>query len=127
MKGAGMSNALLATQETDGALLATVQRDTILETLQVEQFEREMQTLVEGKPGRHLIIDMAQVELLCSASIGVLVNQYRRLQTGGSRFVLCSVQPSVQRLLNVTRLDQMFAIYPDTATAQRELAAAGTC
>lgn len=74
------------------------------------QFSEQLhQHLLEIAPVE-LILDMSQVDFLDSAGLMVLVNMLSAAQKNDSRMVLCSIPPSVQIILELTRLNRVFTI-----------------
>jgi len=75
--------------------------------------------------GRHrLVVDMAGVNFTDSSGLAVLVALYKGIGAKNGRAVLLSPQPSVQSLLELTRLQELFEIYQDPRAAiDRVLAA----
>lgn len=64
---------------------------------------------------RHLRVNLADIRLLDSAGIGAIARLYRQLGEGG-RVSLCNPRPEVRTVLEITRLDRVFAIEPAGAT-----------
>lgn len=77
-------------------------------------------TLLEamGKsPTRQLVLNLHQVMYMDSSAIAVLVEMLQKLRKGGGRVVLSNVQPRVRGLLEIARLDSIFALVADEADA----------
>ena len=72
-----------------------------------------------------VVVDMARVEYLSSAVLGVFVAvaNVARLRQGDCR--LAAVQPAVMRILKTVNLHKLFKFSPDRETAARELKAGG--
>jgi len=64
-----------------------------------------------------LVVDLADVELLDAAGLGVLVGAHRRADRAGRRLVLRAVPPRLSRILLLTRLDRVLAIEPAVVAA----------
>jgi anti-sigma B factor antagonist len=65
----------------------------------------------------HVVLDLAGVNFTDSSGLAVLVAAYKASQAKGTRLVLLSPQPSVQSLLELTRLQELFEIYKDVKAA----------
>ena len=50
---------------------------------------------------------------MSSGMVGVLVSFYHELTERKGHFVLCGVRPPVQKVFEITRLDQLFRLEPD--------------
>jgi anti-anti-sigma factor len=62
-----------------------------------------------------LVIDLASLEAVDATGLGVLVGAHRRAGRAGRTLVLRDVQPSVGRLLFLTRLDRVLRISSSVA------------
>jgi anti-anti-sigma factor len=88
----------------------------------VEAIQTTLTQLIENDPQQKIVIDFQRVELMSSATLGVLVRFYRDLAENGGRIVLCGLQPPVQKVFELTRLDQLFRIEKDLAAGLSRLA-----
>jgi anti-sigma B factor antagonist len=62
-----------------------------------------------------LVVDLAAVELVDAAGLGVLVGVRRRAANDDRAVVLRSTPPRVRRLLGATRLARLFVLEDDPA------------
>lgn len=67
-----------------------------------------------------VIIDMRGVEFMDSSGLGVLVSALRRLRDAGGTLRLVGSQASLTRVLAITGLDKLFALYPEIEEAKRD-------
>ena len=88
----------------------------------VDAIQATLTQLLEGDPQQKIVIDFQRVELMSSAMLGVLVRLYRDLAENGGRMVLCGLQPPIQKVFELTRLDQLFRIEKDLAAGLDRLA-----
>ncbi len=59
-----------------------------------------------------LVIDLSATTFMDSSALGLLIGLHRRAAQVGTRFGLVGVtNPTVLRLLDVTKLDEVFEIY----------------
>jgi anti-anti-sigma factor len=73
---------------------------------------------------RRLVIDLAGVASLDSASLGPLVQKLREIQDLKGNLALCGVNsPALREIFALTRFDKVFAIYGDRAAAIAAVAA----
>ena len=72
-----------------------------------------------------LILDLSNVPYVDSAGLGVLVSAYISRQKSGRRMVLSGLNPKVQKLFEITRVQELFLIFssPEEAIAALEGAA----
>ncbi len=59
-----------------------------------------------------LIVDMENVEFIDSLGLQKLLASLRLMQSQNSNLLLCSQQPSVRIVFEITRIDQLFAVFP---------------
>jgi anti-sigma B factor antagonist len=62
--------------------------------------------------GRHLIVDLSDVEFLDSTGLGVLVGVHHRLQAQDGSMSFVGASERLLRVFHVTRLDKIFTVYP---------------
>jgi anti-sigma B factor antagonist len=72
--------------------------------------------------GRHLIVDLTQLEFLDSTGLGVLIGAHRRAAEHRGSFQLIVSEGPISRLLNITGLVSVFAVYHSIEEARRERA-----
>ena len=59
-----------------------------------------------------LIVDMENVEFIDSQGLQKLLATLRLMQAQQSNLLLCSQQSSIQLVFEISRIDQLFAIFP---------------
>ena len=62
-----------------------------------------------------LIVDMENVEFIDSQGLQKLLACLSLMQSQKSNFLLCSQQPSVRLVFEITRVDQLFAVFPSVS------------
>jgi anti-sigma B factor antagonist len=72
------------------------------------------------KGSHDLIVDLAQLEFLDSTGLGVLIGAHRRTAERGGSFRLVVGEGSILRLLNITGLIAVFAVYRTMEEAQHD-------
>ena len=78
------------------------------------------------KGSHHLIVDLAQLEFLDSTGLGVLIGAHRRAAERGGSFRLVVTDGPIARLLNITGLIGVFAVYQSLEDARRDQARVST-
>lgn len=79
-------------------------------------FSTQLATLVASGVKR-VIIDLAEVELINSSGLGMLVQGHSLLRKSGGIIVLASVPERVQKHLEMTRLNSVFTVFPSVEAA----------
>jgi anti-sigma B factor antagonist len=75
-----------------------------------------LHAMIAKKPKR-VVVDLTKVTYLDSSGLAVLIDGMQKVQEYGGQFALAGVQESVQHILEIARLDQVFRIFPDTDSA----------
>lgn len=80
--------------------------------------------------GDSLLLDLSGLEYISSAGLRVLMLAAREVKQRRGTLALCSLQPVVQEIFEISRFNVVFKIYPDRSAAlaglsKRAPAAAG--
>src|SRR5438874_13383949 len=75
-----------------------------------------LRTMIAKKP-KVMVVDLTKVTYFDSSGLAVLIEGMQKVQEYGGQFALASVQESVQHILEIARLDQVFQIFPDVGSA----------
>jgi anti-sigma B factor antagonist len=76
-------------------------------------------------PAPTLILDFADVPYVDSAGLGLLVSAFVSRQQAGRKMILSGINPRVQKLFEITRVQELFLIFssPEEAIAALQGAA----
>ena len=80
-----------------------------------------LNAMIEKKPDR-VVIDLSDVTYIDSAGLAALIQAMQKVEAYGGKFLLAGLQETVRSIFEISRLDQVFQIFPDTEAA---LAASG--
>ena len=72
------------------------------------------------KGGHHLIVDLSQLEFLDSTGLSVLIGAHRRAAERGGSLRLIVQDGPISRLLNITGLVAVFAVYHSLTDAKAD-------
>jgi anti-anti-sigma factor len=75
-----------------------------------------LNALIEKKPGR-LVVDLSEVTYIDSAGLAALIEAMQKVEGYGGRFLLAGLQETVRSIFEISRLDQVFQIFPDVNAA----------
>ena len=75
-----------------------------------------LRPLIEQKIPR-IFVDMTEVSYIDSSGLAVLIDAMQRIVNYGGKFGLIAIRPAVRTVLEIARLDQVFRVYPDRASA----------
>ncbi|MEM8592687.1 MAG: STAS domain-containing protein [Pseudomonadota bacterium] len=79
------------------------------------QFKDAMRAETEGGPER-VVLDLSSVSFIDSSGLGAVVAA-KKLLNGAHVLELAGLTPVVAKVFKLTRMDTVFAIHPDLATA----------
>jgi len=65
----------------------------------------------------NIIVDLGMVTYVDSAGVGALVAKFLSVRRAGGRFSLVHLTPRSNRLMGITRLHNVFEIYPSESEA----------
>jgi anti-sigma B factor antagonist len=68
-----------------------------------------------------LLLDLGELAFIDSSGCSVLISAFKAMRARNGRLVLCALSPEVQSLIELTRLNEIFEIFPDTETAMSAL------
>jgi len=72
--------------------------------------------MIEKKP-ESVVIDLSDVTYIDSAGLAALIQAMQKVEDYGGKFLLAGLQETVRSIFEISRLDQVFQIFPDADTA----------
>lgn len=91
-----------------------------VESYSTALLRKEIDSITIQQPS-HIIIDLANVSFMDSSGLAILVYGMNQCRKGGGNFCLCNPTQPIRMILELTRLDQAMAIFPNTAQAVASL------
>jgi len=71
--------------------------------------------------GDRLVLELAGIEYISSAGLRVLMLASREVKTRDGTLVVCSLQPIVKEIFEISRFNIVFHVLPDRTAALAEL------
>lgn len=71
-----------------------------------------------------VVFSLAELDYIDSSGLGALVKCLKQSRASGGDVKLCGLKPEVKKVLELTRLDRIFDIFPTEDDAVENLAAA---
>jgi len=109
----------LERQDYGSALLITVAEPRIDAAVAI-QFKDSLREMTDGGPDR-VVLDLGQVQFLDSSGLGAVVAAMKLLGPE-RRLELANLTPTVEKVFHLTRMNSVFTIHSDAATAMAGLA-----
>jgi anti-sigma B factor antagonist len=75
-----------------------------------------LQPLIDQKSKR-VLLDLSGVSYIDSSGLALFIEAMQRIQAYGGIFGLYGLRPGVKAIFEIARLDQVFKIFPDLASA----------
>ncbi|CAN5373360.1 STAS domain-containing protein [soil metagenome] len=80
------------------------------------QIGASLSALIAKKPPQ-IVVDLSKVSYIDSSGLAILIEAMQNVVGYGGQFARTGVQESVRTIFEIARLDQVFRIFPDTASA----------
>jgi len=88
----------------------------ILDEAVIQELGAELHALAE-ESGSQLLLNFSDVEFLSSAALGQLIRLDKSLKANGGSVKLCQILPQIYEVFALTKLDLLFDIHDDEASA----------
>lgn len=80
------------------------------------QLRKEILKLVNARDAR-LLVDLGKVTYMDSSGLATLIEGLQHINRNNGRMAVTGLRDAVKEIFELTRLDTVFSIYPDTETA----------
>jgi anti-sigma B factor antagonist len=102
---------------SDGVTLVTLADQRILDEMSIAALGKELDSLVTKQKTPKLIIDFAKVTNMSSSALGMLITLHKRIRENNGELRLCNIQPTIEEVFRITRLNEIFQICQSQAEA----------
>ncbi|MBW4683305.1 MAG: STAS domain-containing protein [Microcoleus vaginatus WJT46-NPBG5] len=93
-------------------VVKVVQPSGILDGPKGNQLRREISDVVESKPDI-VLIDLQDVPFMDSSGLGALLSAMKMVRTVGGKLFVCSINPQVKMLFELTKMDRVLESFAD--------------
>ena len=76
-----------------------------------EQIEKEITKLLAVEKSSHIIFNLHDVEYVSSSGLRLFVTVKTLLKQRGNQFVICNLNSSVRKILDVVELNGLFRVF----------------
>ena len=80
------------------------------------QVKESLEPLITQKVPR-ILLDFSGVTYVDSSGLATMIETLQRIQSYGGKFAMFGLRESVRNIFEIARLDQIFTIFPDEASA----------
>ncbi|MBN1765156.1 MAG: STAS domain-containing protein [Sedimentisphaerales bacterium] len=91
--------------------------EEILEEATINEIADELFPLVSSKPNIQLLLSFIRVKHLSSSALGTLIRLNKRIEENKGTLKLCHLKKPLYEIFVITKLNRLFEIYDDQATA----------
>lgn len=107
--------------EDDGIAVLASDRELDGLALSVTDNNTFQKVLGESWAAKRVALDLSATEYIDSATIGWLLSTHKNFSEGGGRLVLHGLQPSVLRVIEMMRINQVLELAADREKALAKL------
>ena len=111
---------MLMSATQDGECLVVAVHEKRVDAAVAVKFKDQLREFTET-PSDRIVLNLSEVEFLDSSGLGAVVGAMKQLG-GERRMDLAGLTPGVDKVFRMTRMDTVFRIFPDEATAVRGVA-----
>ncbi|MBR2564023.1 MAG: anti-sigma F factor antagonist [Paenibacillus sp.] len=77
----------------------------------------QMDEAIQRRQCEHLVLSLKDLQFMDSSGLGVILGRYKLIKNKGGKMVICDVNPSIYRLLEMSGLFKIMPIYENEGTA----------
>jgi anti-sigma B factor antagonist len=107
----------LRLENVNGVTVVSFVDSKIVTEENIQEVGDQLYSLVEDEGHKHLLLNFGNVQYLSSAALGKLINLKKKVGAVKGKLKLCCIHPDLLEVFKITRLDQVFEIYPEERQA----------
>ncbi len=100
----------------DATIVRFVDR-RILDETNIQIIGNQLFGLIDEDARKKIVLDFSNVEYLSSAALGKLITLDKKVKAAKGKLRLCGIRPDIHEVFAITRLDQVFTIFPNQEKA----------
>jgi anti-sigma B factor antagonist len=116
-----MPESPIAAVETDSDLVVIRILTDRLDEDHLRALQSEVRAAAAAHPSLPCILDLASVSFVPSLTLAGLIRLHSEFQARRQRLILAALQPQVRNVIVITRLDRLFELHEDVASATRSV------
>lgn len=97
------------------------QSRNILDEAMIHQIGEEVAALIVASNNPKLLVSFKGVEHLSSTALGMLITVKNKVAAKGGQLRLADIDPKIHEVFRITRLDTLFQIHSDEASALKSI------
>ena len=112
---------LIVTQENDVTIVG-FNMPTLLDAYHINEITQELYDLIEKDGYRQIVLDLSDIKILSSQTLGVMINMRHKLDEVEGKVVVSGIDPRLYRVFKITNLQDVFEFYEDRDSAVNSFA-----
>jgi anti-sigma B factor antagonist len=108
----------LSSYAKDGILTVVFDDARILDETKLDQVGRDLIDMLNKTTEERVILDFRNVKFMSSSMLGKLVQVHKKGAEFKVKMKLCSIDPEIRQVFKITKLDKLFDIEADEASAR---------
>jgi anti-sigma B factor antagonist len=114
----------MSVEYAENAAIITFTDEKILEEKDIQTLGESIVSIVEQGERINLILDFCNVRFLSSAVLGLLIRVSKKVYERDGQLKLCNIDPKINEIFKITRLNKIFDICQDIEDASESLVGA---
>jgi anti-sigma B factor antagonist len=108
----------LTSYSKDGILTVVFEDARILDETKLDQLSRELAEMLNKTTEERVILDFRNVKFMSSSMLGKLIQVQKKAGEFKVKLKFCSIDPEIRQVFKITKLDKVFDIEADEASAR---------
>lgn len=93
-------------------IVKIIQPSGILDGTKAAEFKQQVNDSLDKK-AEIILVDFQNVTFMDSSGLGALVTSLKNVEARGGKLFVCSLNPQLNILFEVTSMDQKLTVFPD--------------
>lgn len=90
--------------------IVTFNDENIRNEEQIRELKESLEPIIEKNKNNQMVMNFANVRFMTSAMLGLLIRVHKRVTEHGGQLRLCNLEPSLQKVFEITQLTKVFDI-----------------
>ncbi len=105
--------------DQDGVTRVEFLDRNILDEASIQRIGDEITEVIDASSSPKLLISFNNVDHMSSAALGTLITIHHKIRNRSGQLRLADIDPQIQEVFSITKLDRIFTIHEDTESAMK--------
>lgn len=101
----------------DGVTVYRLTADNLAKQEIIDEIRQDLLAIVNTPGPVQVAVDFSQVRFASSLALGLLVGIRKRLEEQGGAMAVFGIKPTMEHVMKVMHLDELFGLFADEETA----------